>query len=391
VTDRPGGQAAQYGLWGAVSSYLDRHTGGLSGDVGRAASATQAFLAFSAALTAAYTVFFATHDLAALRPAVASGVIVVLLLLSGLGFVGRGHQLTAAIIALTAGTAQVAFVTTYVGWAAGFQLYLLAGGQLVFMLFTEKQRGLRWAYVALSVVTFFYCQLVVPDRGNGYTFTDSAYGVLFSINASLTLLLMTSLAASSYYTALQARKVAALAAERAQFLANTDELTGLANRRPVLKRLEQLSENVPYVVAIADLDHFKQLNDAYGHECGDRVLAAIGQRLLTGVRAGDSVGRWGGEEFIFVMAEASVADATATMERLSAELAAPIPCVGHSHEVTMSVGLTDAQPDRMVHRALQRADAALYEAKEAGRNTVRFSAGPDPAPGVEPATRRRRS
>jgi len=103
------------------------------------------------------------------------------------------------------------------------------------------------------------------------------------------------------------------------------------------------------------------------------------------------VGRWGGEEFIFVMEQSALEDAVATMERLIIELASPIPCKGHSHEVTMSVGLTDAQPDRMVNRALQRADLALYQAKESGRNTVHASAGPTPVPGTEAPPRRRRA
>jgi diguanylate cyclase (GGDEF)-like protein len=141
-----------------------------------------------------------------------------------------------------------------------------------------------------------------------------------------------------------------------------------------LRRLDQVSAAVPYVVAIADLDHFKQLNDTFGHECGDRVLAAVGQRLRDGLRAGDSVGRWGGEEFIFVIEQSTLADAAAAMDRVRIDLAHPIPCAGHSHEVTMSVGITDAQPDRMVHRALQRADA-----------------GPPPVTGAQAPPRRRHS
>jgi len=243
----------------------------------------------------------------------------------------------------------------------------------------------------LAICTFFYCQLVVPERGVGYAFSDDLYGVLFSINASITLLLMFLLAAASHYGALQARSEAADAAELAESLANTDQLTGLANRRPVLRLLEELSASAPYVVGIGDLDYFKQVNDTFGHECGDLVLAAVGERLKTGLRAADSVGRWGGEEFIFVMEQSTIDDAVATMERLIVDLALPIPCKGHSHEVTMSVGLTDAQPDRMVHRALQRADRALYEAKESGRNAVRVVAGPEPLPGTEAPPRRRRA
>jgi len=391
VTERSDGAAGHRGFGHALSSFLDTPTGGQTGDVGRAASATQAFLFVSAVLSVVFAAFFAIYDASALGPLVVVAAIAVLANLAGLVFVRRGRQLTASMFAVMVGTVQVAIVTTFVGWTAGFQLYLIAGGQLVFMLFTEKQRVLRWIYLVFAVGTFFYCQLVVPEDGNGYTFSHSAAAVLFSINATCTLLLMFALAAVSYYAAMRVRVAAAGATERAQFLANTDELTGLANRRPVLRRLEQLSMHVPYVVAIADVDHFKMLNDTFGHECGDLVLTAIGERLRMGVRAADSVGRWGGEEFIFVMEQTSIEDAVVTLERLSAELSEPIPCTGHSHEVTMSVGITDAQPDRMVHRALQRADSALYEAKQAGRNLVRVRLGPPPTLGVEAPARRRRS
>jgi len=389
--DPPRSDGSWPGVGDALTSYLERRVGGQTGDVGRAASATQAFLVIAAILAGAYTIFFAGYDLDGLRPVVVVGSAIVLGFLVGIVFVRTGHQLTAAIIAVTLGTVQVAFVTQYIGWIAGIQLYLIAGGQLVFMLFTQRQWMLRWVYLAVAVCTFFYCQLVVPEHGENFAFSDSANGVLFSVNATLTLLLIYTLAAISYYTAARARALADGAAARAEYLANTDELTGLSNRRPVTRRLDELSASTRYAVAIADLDHFKVLNDTFGHDCGDRVLAVVGARLRDGLRAGDSVGRWGGEEFIFVMADASLEDAVVTMERLRTQLAAPIPCFGHSHDVRMSVGVTDAHPDRMPHRALQRADTALYEAKAAGRDTVHAIPDTEPAPIAQPPQRRRRS
>ena len=379
------------GVGDALSNYLERRVGGQTGDVGRAASATQAFLIFALVLASSYTVFFSVYDFEALRPVIYVGIGTVAGYVGALVLVRTGHQLTGAVLAVTFGTLQVAHATQYIGWIAGIQLYLIAGGQLVFMLFTQRQVLLRWAYLVVAVCAFFYCQLVVPEHGEAFSFSDSANGVLFSVNATLTLLLIYALAAISYYTAARVRAAADGAAARAEYLANTDELTGLSNRRPVVRRLDELSVSTRYAVAIADLDHFKALNDTFGHECGDRVLAVVGARLREGLRAGDSVGRWGGEEFIFVMADATLDDAVVTMERLRAELSAPVPCFGHSHDVRMSVGVTDAHPDGMAHRALQRADAALYEAKAAGRDTVHAIADVAPAPVPQPPQRRRRS
>ena len=375
---------------GILARLLDRGDALAQTDSDRANAAVQSLLVIAFAITGAYTVFFAFYDLAALGPVVVAGVIAVMIFAVGLAFSRTGHQLIASIIGVTAAAAQVTFVTAYIGWASGVQLFLIAGGQLVFMVFTERQRVLRWVYLLFAVGAFIYCQMVAPERGDGYTFPASANGALFTANATMTLLLMYTLAAVSHYSAARARAEANQAAARAEYLANTDALTGLANRRPVMRRLDELDS--PYSLAIADLDHFKALNDTFGHECGDRVLAAIGQRLRVGLRTTDMVGRWGGEEFIFVMAGTSIDDAVAMMERMRTDLEqAPVACWGHGHDVTMSIGITDALPTAVAHRALQRADAALYEAKGAGRNVVRTAPGPRPTEELPTVQRRRRA
>ena len=376
------------GAGGVFTRIMERRVGSLSGEAARAASVTQAFLIFAFVLASAYAAFFAVYGVILI---VVSSIITATFFAAGLVLVNSGHQLSASIIAMTVGTAQVTVVTAYIGWIAGWHLYLIAVGQLVYMVFTERQRVLRWIYVIVAIGAFCYCQLVVPENGKGVSLPPSESGVLFSINATITLLMMYTLAAVAYYSSARLRAQAEGATARAEYLANTDELTGLPNRRPVLRRLEQLSTSTPYAVAIADLDHFKKLNYTFGHECGDRVLAAVGARLREGLRSADSVGRWGGEEFIFVMADSTLEDAATTMERMRIGLAEPVPCTGHSHEITISVGVTNAPPDGMSHRALQRADTALYEAKAAGRNIVRTVAGPAHPDAPLPTQRRRRA
>jgi len=376
------------GAAGAFARLIERRVGSLSGESARAASVTQAFLVFAFTLAIVYAVFFVVYEVSAI---VVSSVVTAAVFIAGLVLVNRGHQLAASIIALTAGTAQVTVVTAYLGWIAGWHLYLIAVGQLVYMIFTSRQRVLRWVYVAIAIGAFCYCQLVVSETGTGVDIPPVRSGVLFSANATITLLMMYTLSAVAYYSAARLRAQADAATARAEYLANTDELTGLPNRRPILKRLSQLSTTTSYAVAIADLDHFKRLNDTFGHECGDTVLAVVGARLRESLRSGDSVGRWGGEEFIFVMADSTLEDAATTMERVRTDLAQTITCMGHSHNVTVSVGVTNAHPDGMTHGALQRADLALYEAKRSGRNAVRSLAGPPPITLPQPDQRRRRS
>lgn len=354
-----------------LARLLDRRVGGLTGDSGRAASAVHTFLLIALTLAVAYGAFFVLYDPDLLGPIIAASAVATALYAAGIALVRTGHQLIAALIAVTTGIAQVVFVANFLGWQSGIQLYLVPGGQLVFLVFTDKQRLLRWAYLVVAVGAFFYCQLVVPVHGVGYAFGEGTVDVLFPINAAVSLGLVYVLAAVSHYRAAAAREAADAATGRAEHLANTDALTGLANRRPVLERLESLAGSRDYCVAIADLDRFKSLNDRHGHDCGDNVLAGVGALLATEVRAADAVGRWGGEEFIFVLEGTSLVEARAMMERMRRAVEnLRAPCGDHVHVVTMSVGVATAAGADSPGVVLRHADAALYRAKQGGRNQV---------------------
>jgi diguanylate cyclase (GGDEF)-like protein len=157
----------------------------------------------------------------------------------------------------------------------------------------------------------------------------------------------------------------------------TDDLTGLANRRHgahALERAVALATRHGHALALArvDIDHFKQINDTYGHQAGDRVLAEVGRRLASAVRGGDELARWGGDEFVVILPDTDRDGGLAAAERLRAAVAASRVAVGESRgvEVTISVGwahwVGDTPDDLLV-----RADRALYAAKDTGRNTVR--------------------
>jgi diguanylate cyclase (GGDEF)-like protein len=128
---------------------------------------------------------------------------------------------------------------------------------------------------------------------------------------------------------------------------------------------------LPLAALMLDIDHFKQVNDTYGHATGDQVIRAVAQRLAALIRPEDLLGRYGGEEFaLFVREDAGGAAALA--ERLRAALAAdPVPTDDGPLPVTTSVGVAVLQrSDTAVDSVLARADAALYRAKHAGRNQV---------------------
>ncbi|MDP9260066.1 MAG: diguanylate cyclase, partial [Actinomycetota bacterium] len=160
--------------------------------------------------------------------------------------------------------------------------------------------------------------------------------------------------------------------QRTQLQASTDGLTGLVNRRTLETKLRGLIKHGrPFALAIADLDHFKQLNDAHGHEAGDRALRVFAKTAQDVLRDDDVIARWGGEEFVIVVPDLDRHQAVSVLERIRERLAA---ATGGDHPAfTASFGLTDSTRADGLEHLLQLADAALYNAKEAGRDRIAIS------------------
>jgi len=158
-------------------------------------------------------------------------------------------------------------------------------------------------------------------------------------------------------------------------ISRMDVVTGLPNRRHLLEHLQAESSaaqrrDESFGLLMIDVDHFKKVNDEWGHDSGDAVLRIVASRLASACRAEDVAGRWGGEEFLVVAPASGLDDATALAERVRGGVAEhPIP-VGESGaiSVTVSVGVVAGSHD--VDELLRRADEALYEAKQTGRNRV---------------------
>ena len=159
-------------------------------------------------------------------------------------------------------------------------------------------------------------------------------------------------------------------------ISRTDVLTGLRNRRHVeeyLARLVSLARRhaEPIAVLIVDIDHFKSVNDRHGHDAGDAVLREVAGRMLDSVRLEDMIGRWGGEEFLVVLPNTAAQGAAELAERLR-QVVADEPCQvpdGGAVSVTISLGCAASVIDDAA-TLVRSADAALYEAKESGRDRV---------------------
>ena len=163
--------------------------------------------------------------------------------------------------------------------------------------------------------------------------------------------------------------------DRIQNLAVRDELTGLYNRRYAMERLSKIREMADrgafgVVAAYADLDHFKQINDQYGHALGDQVLRDFARLTGNLLSSRDFCARYGGEEFLLVLVKSDMAQAEALLDQLRDNLAlAHFPQAPALH-VTVSIGLAAYRPGEALDAWLGRADEALYQAKGMGRNRV---------------------
>jgi diguanylate cyclase (GGDEF)-like protein len=166
--------------------------------------------------------------------------------------------------------------------------------------------------------------------------------------------------------------------------AQTDKLTGIASRRALLVDLFNEVERAnryerPLSVAFVDIDHFKTVNDTYGHAFGDEVLRGVAQAIQSNLRATDMVGRYGGEEFMLILTETNVEEGAVLTEKLRNVVAAERFTVeGQTLSVTISIGIAGGVGARLTSDALVRdADAAMYSAKSLGRNQTYIFAEPD--------------
>ena len=149
---------------------------------------------------------------------------------------------------------------------------------------------------------------------------------------------------------------------------------GISNRLDAMEKLEAERSRVErhggiFSIAIADIDDFKAINDAHGHEAGDRVLASVGRVLRSAMRREDTCARWGGEEFLFLLPETDLQAAESLVGKLlDAVRSSTVTCEGATLRCTLSAGFTSFSAGRTVDDMLREADAGLYSAKRLGKN-----------------------
>lgn len=276
-------------------------------------------------------------------------------------------RMAADVIGLEVGLHAVA-ATLAIGWNSGFH-YLMIPMVPVCMLSTTRPRTARIGIVLCISLVYMGLRLWSNHNPPLYALPRELLQVL-EYGCLTTLFLSFITVAARYH------EIIVEAHETLRREAFTDPLTGALNRR----RLAQVAALSPTAsshnaLLLCDLDHFKQVNDRYGHEAGDLVLQDFFRQLQDCTRGSDHVCRWGGEEFLVLLPQTDMATARSVAHRLRASVEqTPVPLPqGEMLHITVTIGLAQLLPGEPLQTAVQRADAALYRGKAAGRNQVQDS------------------
>ncbi|MDI1260701.1 diguanylate cyclase [Aquabacterium sp.] len=277
--------------------------------------------------------------------------------------------------------AQMAAAIGFLGWG-----YLIGGPGapvalmllfiiLMFGMFTATSRQLiRSSVLAGIVFATVFLMTAVRESASPTTVRMQMvyFGVLVIMLVSVCLLVNEMARLRARLTERKADLTAALA--QIKELAIRDELTGLFNRRHMVSVLNAEGQRTDrsqgrFCLCLIDVDHFKAINDEWGHGTGDEVLRSLSNVIAAGLRETDVVARWGGEEFLVLFTETDCEDATVVIERIRLMLSNTVVSSALPElRVTFSAGLTTYQVDESIVATIERADQALYQAKATGRN-----------------------
>lgn len=283
-------------------------------------------------------------------------------------------------------------------------LYGLLAISFAYITLDPSERGMVLVLIALVIVFGMYThapRLSVMNGVLAMVLLGAAMGVLSSVDptyyppqlellrfgvmlGSLPVLIFTAYLISSWRQRLSTqRRELQQALDQVQQLATRDALTGLYNRRHMQEKLAYAAQRFQrygerFTVALIDLDHFKRINDEHGHVVGDQALMAFASAASMVLRDTDTLARWGGEEFLFLMPNTSPQKATIALDRVRDALASvTVSQAAPQLRLRFSAGLALCLGQEGTDATLERADQALYQAKSAGRHRSVVAAGPE--------------
>ncbi|XXF09841.1 GGDEF domain-containing protein [Pseudomonas sp. D2-3] len=279
----------------------------------------------------------------------------------------KRHNKVAVAVVWFEVLAHASLGVVMLGWESGTHVFIL-----LFVPITVASTQLRHALLPVAALWIYYVGLYLltqlwlpPLQPVSVTATIAIHTVSLGI-----VIAMLGYLAHLYLSTIHS------AQQRLRDLAITDPLTGLSNRRFILEAAHNeaartVSDTDSLSFVLADLDHFKSINDIHGHEAGDRVLVAVSEVFRSCVRGNDLVARWGGEEFLLMLTDTPARDARNIAERIRQNIESlDIPLGDTSLGVTLTMGLSVHCRGETVGESISRADQALYRGKQAGRNRV---------------------
>jgi len=268
-----------------------------------------------------------------------------------------------------------------------YSLYIL----MFYLVYTGgvEQTGPLWIYIVAPVSVFIHglkrglldiALFVVIISAIMFIPTDilahTAYSTEFKLRLLYSFLTVTFLSALYEYSRDKSYKHVLELTEKYQKLAHLDQLTQLSNRRDALHILKReqariLRTKESLSIVLCDVDHFKKINDHYGHNAGDTVLKSLADIFTKMARNQDCIARWGGEEFLFILPQTTAENANVFAEKIQDELQSHL--VHYEKEkiaVRVSMGIEQINVNQTIDEAINNADHHLYQAKNAGRNQI---------------------
>ena len=326
----------------------------------------------AAAVDAALLVFF----LAVGSPLLAwLNVVSIVMYVTAYVLIRRRKNIPALVLIWTEVLAHAAIGTMLVGWDSGFNYYML----MFIPAIVVSSSGVRMVVpLALLFVAYLSLHWSAQHFGAQAPLSNTALLFLNVFNVSI-FFCMAGYTARFYYTLVRRTEA------KLRELATRDTLTGLANRRHLLDVAQQeiaraAQAGQPVSVVVGDIDDFKRINDGHGHDAGDQVLIHASRLFREICRPNDTVARWGGEEFLFLLPATDESGAREFAERVRAQIAATrVEHAGVFFSLSISMGVATLTDSESPDGAIVRADGALYRSKTEGRDRVTVAKSRDDA------------
>ena len=267
--------------------------------------------------------------------------------------------------------------TVFVGWQANFAMFLLMIIPIAFLM-PNKNKSIPFVIMGSSVVLYVMLHLF-DERFTywRYELEDERFNlVFFAINAVIGVFVLIYVTYIYTLTNLYQESKLRVQNEQLKVMASVDPLTKLNNRRAMGEELKRIGvesdlSGMSYAVGLGDIDNFKKVNDTYGHDHGDAVLEKVARMLMEQLPEKSRIARWGGEEFLFVIPDSNMKEASQWAEKiLQAVRQYELKKDGKSFSITMTIGVCEGKGAEAINGTITAADQLLYYGKNHGKDQV---------------------